>query len=59
MKDRLKARAKLLIAEAMLKSARFRTESRGPFYRRDLLKPYCQKMELLRKKEVEGCTRRE
>ncbi len=35
MKDGLQARAMLLTAEAMLKSARFRTESRGPHYRSD------------------------
>ncbi len=35
MKDGLQARAMLLTAEAMLKSALLRTESRGAFYRRD------------------------
>lgn len=35
MKDGLQARAMILTAGAMLKSARLRTESRGAYYRRD------------------------
>ncbi len=38
MKDGLQARAMLLTAEAMLKSARLRTESRGAHYRSDFPK---------------------
>jgi len=38
MKDGLQARAMLLTSEAMLKSAQLRTDSRGPFCRRDFPK---------------------